>query len=222
MILMGALMGADRYGSQYRVTVLEDVLQMWSPTMPSCTIWPMAMSAMAAMATMADCRRGLVRCIWWSSSSVEVTRPSDFTRYKLFNSGINCINWYCSSGRKVLVVFFGVSCCISFLHAAHCGMGLAWGLQPTTVTFNSAMTSSAWEAMDHRLTGLMIILMSLKSLVDLNGFYMMDVNGRKWIWMGCGFLERYLPHMKTLTFLVRKNTRQRDPSALNISKLYLR
>ena len=35
--------------------------------------------------------------------------------------------------------------------------------------------------MDHRLTGLMIILMSLKSLVDLNGFYIMDVNGRKWI-----------------------------------------
>ena len=51
------------------------------------------------------------------------------------------------------IVFFGASCCISIcMPRIAAWVPQTWygtgGLQPTTVTFNSAMTSSAWEAMD--------------------------------------------------------------------------
>lgn len=199
MILMGALMGADRYGSQHHgVTVLEDVLLMWSPTMPSCTIWPMAMAAMATMATMADCRRGLVRCIWWSSSSVEVTRPSDFTRYKLFNSGIN---WYCSSSRKVLLVFFGVSCCISF-YMPHT-VAWVWHEVYSPPQWHS---TRPWRAVHGRPWIIARFDDQSDEFEKLGGFewILMDVNGRKWIWMGCGFWSDICHTWKRWPFLFER------------------
>ena len=96
----------------------------------------------------------------------------DFTRYKYVQ--MIQFNWYklvWQSERQKGLGYILWRILLHIVLHARCGMGITChgtgGLQPSTVTFNSAMTSSAWEALDHRRAGL--IMMGLKSSVDLNG-----------------------------------------------------